>query len=153
MTDMNTTLLLDETKDDQLHLEFGPMLPRPGAHRTKCRIFMSIKQGMRCHYCRTQMSLERIEGCDKQRANTATFEHLIDEWSSVDGKDDRLENIVMACYGCNKDRNRHRQTEVQKFYAAKFPSKQLYTAFVKAAKPSDFIKMFGVAPDTWTPSR
>jgi hypothetical protein len=57
----------------------------------------------------------------------------------------------MACYGCNQSRNRHRQAEVQKFYAAKFPSKQLYAAFAKVAKPSDYIKMFGVAPDTWSP--
>lgn len=148
---MNTTLLLNEAQDDKVHLTFGPMLPKACATRTKCRIFMSLKQGMRCRYCSTQMTFNSVGEDGKQRATSATFEHLIDEWSSPDGKDDSVENIVMACYQCNAARNQHRQAEVKAFYAAKFPSKQLFAVFAKAAKPSDFVKMFGVAPDTWKP--
>lgn len=151
---MNTTLLLDEAHDDKVNLTFGPMLPRPGSlARAKCRIFMSIKQGMRCYYCRCAMMVEAGDPNGKQKPTMATFEHLIDEWSSTTGKDDRLENVVMACHDCNASRNKHRQKETQAFYLSKFPSKQLYAAFAKVAKPADFVKMFGVAPDTWSPKR
>lgn len=147
---MNTNLLLNEDQDDKVKTAFGPMLPAAGTPaRAKCRIFMSLAQGMRCFYCKQQMSITPGPPEGKQKCNTATFEHLVDVWSSVDGKDDRLEKIVMACHSCNSSRNKYRQSEVCAFYAAKFPSKQTYAAFAKVATPADYIKMFGVAPDTW----
>lgn len=150
---MNTEILLDETKDHQARLTaFGKNFPQAGPRRAALRVFMSIRQGMKCHYCQKKMSLAAGPAKGKHPHDLATFEHLVDEWSSPTGKNDLIENIVMACYRCNADRNRYRQNEVARFYASKFPTKELYKHFATQAKPADFIAMFGICPDTWKPA-
>ena len=151
---MDTTVLLDETKDNLQRLtQFGPMLPTDQARRGALRIFMSIAQGMKCHYCEKRLNLAPGPKTGKHPHDLATFEHVVDEWSSPTGKDNRLEHIVIACYACNSARNKHRSKEVNEFYRSKFPTKELYNHFATKAKPSDFIAMFGICPDTWQPKR
>lgn len=150
---MNTEILLDETKDHAARLTgFGKALPPAGPRRAALRVFMCMAQGMKCHYCQKKMSLAVGPAKGKHPDDLATFEHLVDEWSSLTGKNDLIENIVMACYRCNADRNRYRQNEVARFYTSKFPSKELYKHFATKAKPTDFIAMFGICPDTWKPA-
>ena len=149
---MNAEILLDETKDNQPHLTgFGKALPTATHRRAALRVFMCVSQGMKCHYCRKQLNLAPGPVTGPHPHDLATFEHLVDEWSSPTGKSDLLENLVIACYKCNSDRNRHRQAEVKKFYLSKFPSPQLFKHFAEKAKPADFIAMFGICPDTWQP--
>lgn len=129
-------------------------LPEVHTARAAMRIMLSLRQGLRCHYCKCQMAIVTGPNRGRGSPNLATFEHLIDAWSSETGKKvQSLSAIVMACSQCNNDRNVYRQQQIRRAYSAKFPSLEVYAAFNKNARPLDYINKFGVVPDDWTPGK
>jgi len=124
--------------------EFGNSLGRMGSRRrAKYRVFLYMKQGMLCHYCKCKMYITRIGHGERQPENLATFEHLIDDWSSTEGKDNSLSNIVLACFKCNNSRNSVRQSAAIRYYQAKFMDKKEWLDFSRRATPRVFIQRFG----------
>jgi hypothetical protein len=90
------------------------------------------------------MDIHRIGQGKRQPENLATFEHLVDDWSCPEGKDNSLLNIVLACFKCNNSRNAGRQSAAIRYYQDKFKDKQEWLDFSRRATPKVFIERFGV---------
>jgi 5-methylcytosine-specific restriction endonuclease McrA len=91
------------------------------------------------------MNIDKISGSCKQPEDRATFEHLVDDWATADGKDNSLSNIVLACFKCNNSRNAARHGAAIRYYRTKFNSEEEWLAFCRRAPaPKDFIQRFGV---------
>ena len=142
---MNTAQLLSDIDPPNL-LNFGETLSKIGkSQRAKFRIFLFMRQTMRCHYCRCKMTLDFPTTVErgKQSDTQATFEHLVDDWARPEGKDNSLDKIVLACFKCNNDRNTERQKRALGYYKAKFGGRSDWRSFACRAKPSDYLTKYG----------
>ena len=113
------------------------------------RIHLFNLQGGCCIWCKNPMSLVKPSSMGKQGSlpiNFATFEHLVDDWESPDGKDNSLDKIALSCSRCNNSRNSVRTAQAHAYYKTKFETIQQFHEFSRGKKPSDFIRMFGVCP-------
>lgn len=115
--------------------------------RDRYRVFLYLQQGMKCYYCHNKMLLAKISNGNGQPANLATFEHLVDDWSTEQGKDNCLDKVVLACRKCNNTRNKVRQNIAINFYRTKFASINEFRQFAARKSPADFIKAFGPVPE------
>jgi hypothetical protein len=139
------TALLKEN-DPPGMMDFGSSLKGLGKNRrAHLRVFMYMKQGMCCHYCKVKMTFDFPSGKQHghQSDTMATFEHLIDDWASPEGKDHSLKHIVLACRKCNASRNDERQKRALGYYKAKFGHRADWRKFTSRAGPKDYIKTFG----------
>ena len=111
--------------------------------KNRFRMHLYIRQGLRCYYCHCKMTIP-TSGQNISTPDLATFEHLIDEWVHGE-KDDRLENIVLACFKCNNDRNKLRQSAARQFYDSKIQMNRhmSFRASSGTMRPRDLIEMFG----------
>lgn len=139
----NVSVLHSEIDPPRL-CEFGNSLGQMGSKkRAKYRVFLYMKQGMRCYYCKCKMDIQRVGPGKRQPETLATFEHLVDDWARPEGKDNSLSNIVLACFKCNNSRNSARQSVAIRYYQAKFIDKKEWLDFSRRAKPKVFIERFG----------
>lgn len=134
--------------DPPFLVEFGNDLDKiKKRRRDRYRVFLYLKQGMKCHYCREKMLLAKISNGNFQPPNLATFEHLVDDWATEHGKDNSLDKVVLACRKCNHSRNNLRQNIAINFYRTKFASIKEFKEFSIRKSPTDFIKTFGPVPE------
>jgi 5-methylcytosine-specific restriction endonuclease McrA len=59
--------------------------------RKKTRQRLAARDGWKCHWCPKELN-----------GSTATIDHLKNR---SEGGSDKLKNLVLACYGCNTERN------------------------------------------------
>jgi len=73
-----------------------------GNHKSKLKV-LHEQQGGKCYYCGIQTTL-RTGKRGSVKSDTATKEHL---HRKCDGGLHDMDNLVMACRGCNTGRNEH----------------------------------------------
>lgn len=145
----NKKALFADTDPPNL-LDFGDSFFGMGPRRkAKFKMFLFIKQGMCCFYCKQKMIIKNTLLGEKQAKNLATFEHLVDAWENIGGRDNSLKNIVLACHNCNNIRNQKRQYAAMSFYKKHFDNFESWCDFSYKAKPDTFIKTFGFFPNNF----
>lgn len=91
-------------------------LNRPARDRRALRRKLFKKQRGLCHWCGTEMSMEKVASGKRQRPDYATFEHV--QPKSLGGSDSRS-NIVLAHAKCNHARGNGEGHETKFGYAGK----------------------------------
>ena len=76
----------------------------------------------------------------------ATFEHLVDKWSSPKHiKIDEDSNLVAACFRCNNSRGAIRNRIARDYYKRKATEKGMKLAVVSTSS-KELYKLFGPVP-------
>ena len=98
------------------------------------------RQNNKCYYCACEMN--RTPKSDQQ----ATFEHLVDKWSSPKHiKIDEDSNLVAACFRCNNSRGAIRNRIARDYYKRKATEKGMKLAVVSTSS-KELYKLFGPVP-------